>query len=283
MKSPIIRINDVSEINTSKISVYDLNNRYIDKRGNMYGLKYDRMSKKIQVIRILRTLAEEAPVIHQKIVKKKFEEAMSPSEDEFPEDEFEEDEEDNIFFDPNSLISDILDQISSHKERLRGIMMNIKNSNIFPKENKNESVELENIFRNLDIDGIQQFEKVENYEKELTHYPRSITYYQAKIDTRGREVIEFLAGSNEKIMRFIHLYEMYNSISAVYRNLKKILLTLVEFINQKDLDTGRKLSQFEKQSFEDAQVSISNTMYEIDEIIDSLIPLNEYLKSPENF
>jgi hypothetical protein len=137
----------------------------------MYGLKYDRLSKKIHVIRIVRTLAEEASGIQQKIIKKKFNEAMLPPEDELPGEETEDEEKEDIFFDPGTLINEILEQISSHKERLRGIMMNIKNSNIFPKENKNESVELENIFRNMEIDGIQQFEKVENYEKELTHYP----------------------------------------------------------------------------------------------------------------
>jgi hypothetical protein len=46
MKKKIIRINDISEIDTSKISVYDLNNRYVDPKGNLFGLKYDRFKSK---------------------------------------------------------------------------------------------------------------------------------------------------------------------------------------------------------------------------------------------
>jgi hypothetical protein len=281
MKSPIIRINDVSEIDTSRVSVYDLNNRYLDRRGNMYGLKYDRLSKKIQIIRIVRTLTDEAQLLQQKIIRKKIDQTKNPAEEDFPAEQFELQEE--SFFDPDLLVSETLNLVTAHKERLRGIIMNIKNSNIFPKENKHESVELENIFRNLEIDGIQQFEKVENYEKELSHYPRSITYYQAKIDNHGRAVIESLGNNKDKIMNFIHLYEMYISLKAVYRNLKKILMSLVEFINQRDVESGRKFTPFEKQSFEDSQVSIANTLFEIDDILNKLAPLGEYLKSPENF
>jgi hypothetical protein len=281
MKSPIIRINDVSEIDTSRVSVYDLNNRYLDRRGNMYGLKYDRVSKKIQIIRIVRTLTDEAQLLQQRIIRKKIDQTKNPSEEDLPSEQFDIQEE--SFFDPDLVVSETLSLVSAHKERLRGIMMNIKNSNIFPKENKHESVELENIFRNLEIDGIQQFEKVENYEKELSHYPRSITYYQAKIDNHGRAVIEALGNSKDKIMNFIHLYEMYISLRAVYKNLKKILMSLVEFINQRDVESGRKFTPFEKQSFEDSQVSIANTLFEIDDILNKLAPLGEYLKSPENF
>ena len=42
MKNVIIRINDISDIDTSKISVYDLNNRYVDTHGTMYGLRYNK-------------------------------------------------------------------------------------------------------------------------------------------------------------------------------------------------------------------------------------------------
>jgi len=285
MKHKIIRIGSIAEIDTSKINVYDLNNRYIDPRGNMYGLKYDRLRKKIEIIRLVRTLTDEAPVMQHKIIQKKIDDTRNTAEEEEYEEELDEDmsmEEERIF-DPLTLVNETLRLMDSHRERLKGIMMNIKNSNVFPKENKSESIELENIFRNLEIDGIQHFEKVDNYERELTSYPRSITYYQAKVDTHGRQVIEMLGGNNERILRFIHFYEMYNSITALYRNLRKILTSLIEFVAVKDVESMKTLTAFERQSFEDAAVSIDNTMREIDRILDSMVPMGEYLQDPDNF
>ncbi|PKL37686.1 MAG: hypothetical protein CVV44_15190 [Spirochaetae bacterium HGW-Spirochaetae-1] len=285
MKHKIIRIDSIAEIDTSKINVYDLNNRYIDPRGNIYGLKYDRLRKKIEIIRLVRTLTDEAPVMQHKIIQKKIDDTRNIVEEEDYEEELDGDmsvEEERIF-DPLTLVNETLRMMDSHRERLKGIMMNIKNSNVFPKENKSESIELENIFRNMEIDGIQHFEKVDNYERELTSYPRSITYYQAKVDTHGRQVIEMLGGNNERILRFIHFYEMYNSITALYRNLRKILTTLIEFVAVKDVENMKTLTAFERQSFEDATVSIDNTMREIDRILDSMVPMGEYLQDPENF
>jgi len=58
MKQRIIKINDISEIDTSKISVYDLNNRYIDKNGSMFSLKYNRGERKVEIIKIVRDIVD---------------------------------------------------------------------------------------------------------------------------------------------------------------------------------------------------------------------------------
>ena len=46
MKKVIIKINDVSQINTSRVSVYDLNNRYIDPLGNITDLNIIKPRKR---------------------------------------------------------------------------------------------------------------------------------------------------------------------------------------------------------------------------------------------
>jgi hypothetical protein len=49
MKTKFIKIKNMGEIDPSKITIYDLNNRYIDAVGNMYGLKYNREQKKVEI------------------------------------------------------------------------------------------------------------------------------------------------------------------------------------------------------------------------------------------
>src|SRR4030042_634774 len=154
MKNVIIRINDISEIDTSKISVYDLNNRYVDAHGIMYGLKYSKTSRKIEIIKIVT------------------------------------------------------------------------------KDNKTESNQLEDIFRNLEIDGMQGVDNLTNYQKELINYPRSLTYYQAKMDDRGRDIIDTLASSNRKVMRFIYLAEMLDNIRRLYKSIDKMIGRLNAFLDK---------------------------------------------------
>ncbi len=281
MKTRIIRINDISDIDTARASVYDLHNRYVDRQGNMYGLRYNRYDRKVEIVKLMRSTTMDAHLYEQQVVKKRMTEAREIEEDNYvEEDEFPEEAHD--FFDPAGLIRNTLHLMEAHQNRLRGIIMNIKNSNVFPKENKSDSIELENIFRNLEIDGIQQFEKVDNYEKELTNYPRSLTYYQAKIDNEGRNIIEHIAGDDERVMRFVHFYEMHNSIVALYRNLRVILTQLIEFLDTKDVEGMKSLSTFEKQAFHDANVSLDNTMVEIGEVLQRMEPLGEFLKEPSN-
>ncbi|HOO72925.1 MAG TPA: hypothetical protein PK926_14305 [Spirochaetota bacterium] len=283
MKNKIIRIDDISDIDTSRISVYDLNNRYIDRRGNMYTLRYNKVQKKVEIIKIMRTHINDASYFQRKVIQNKIDrsrnENIEPEEKEAHDDY--DDNEDT--FEPNSFINLAIELMMTHRERLKGIMMNIKNSNVVQWENKAASTELDEIFRNIDIDGIQSFEKAENYQKELINYPRSITYYQAKIDKKGRDIIEALAGHNERIMKFIYVYEMLQTIKALYRNLKKLINTLKTYIDGIEPEDIKNLNQGEKQFFNDALVSINNTIDEIDDLLDGSRHLEEYVYSNKNF
>jgi hypothetical protein len=283
MKNKIIRINDISDIDTSRISVYDLNNRYIDKRGNMFTLRYNKAHKKIEIIKIMRTHVNDASYFQRKVMQNKLDRSRNEIEH-LDEHNYTGDRaENNGDFDPGVFINQAIELMMTHRERLKGIMMNIKNSNVIHRDNKMASTELDDIFRNIDIDGIQNFEKTENYQKELINYPRSITYYQAKTDKKGRDIIEALAGNNERIMRYIYIYEMFQAIRTLYRNLRKLILELKRYIDEIDQEDVKNLNQAERQYFNDAVVSINNTVDEIDEILDGLLHLEEYVYTAGNF
>jgi hypothetical protein len=69
MKTQFIHIQNIEDVDTSKISVYDLNKRYIDSTGNMYGLRYNRALRKVEVIRILRTTQDRAELIKNRMIE----------------------------------------------------------------------------------------------------------------------------------------------------------------------------------------------------------------------
>ncbi|MBN2158674.1 MAG: hypothetical protein JW807_04710 [Spirochaetes bacterium] len=284
MKNVIIRINDIADIDTSKISVYDLNNRYIDSHGTMYGLKYNKSLRKIEVIKIVRTHEKNAASFQQKIIQKKRDQDETTAADGFASSgdggpmagERE-------TYNAEAFIEKTIELMHTHRERLKGIMMNIRNSNIIPKDNKTESNQLEDIFRNIDIDGIQAFENLSNYQKELASYPRSLTYYQAKMDERGRTIIDTLAGSNRKVMRFIYLAEMLDNIRHLYKNIDQMTKQLRSFLEEKNPDEAKWASAHEKQSFKDGLVSINTTITEIEALQDDLVLLEEYTYNLDHY
>ncbi len=285
MKYVIIRINDISDIDTSRISVYDLNNRYVDTLGNMYGLKYNKSLRKIEVIKIVRTHEKNAAGYRQMISQNK--KARGEASDTVEPSGYEEGVEEAILeveeFNPETFIENTMELVRTHRERLKGIIMNIRNSNIVVKENKTESNQLDDIFRNLEIDGIQAAENLANYQKELINYPRSLTYYQAKMDERARTIIETLSSSNSKVMRFIYLVEMLDNIRALYRVIEKSVRGLKSFLDERNSDDTKWATNHEKQSYRDGIVSIETTMNEIEKLQDNLRLLEEYAYTPEHF
>ena len=282
MKQAIIRINDVSDINISKITVYDLNNRYIDSQGNIFRLKLDQFTKKIEVIKILRSHPEEAHAIANKMMQRKTEEAKVQFEEEdIPNVEYS---DGSIFdepFNPDDTLSKTLISMNMHVERLKGILMNIKLSKLSEKIIKSDVSTLDNILKNIEIDGMQQIQKTDAYQKELLGYPKHINYYQARMDNTAKAILQKLELNHQKAMKYIMYYEMHSAIKALYIKLTSLLQTLVDFLDKKSESLTDVFNPSEKRSFDDAMISIDNTKYEIMEIEKSLDKLYAFLHNPD--
>ncbi len=298
MKNIYIKIADITDIDTSKISVYDLNKRFIDKKGNIFGLRYDKIIKKIEIIKIIRADSNEAALHQINILKSKknsstsennIETDKSDSSDESNSNANEDEPDDESFekavsnFNSDKFIKETIELLITHKNRLKGIESNIKNSNIVLKTSKHENSELDEIFRSIDIEGGQNIDKIENYQKELISYPRSITYYQSKIDKSYSHMIDSFKSDAERMMKFIYTYEMYQTIKNLYTNLNKAIKKLREFLLSRDQDIIKNKTPGERQAFNDAQVSLNNTISEIENTLDDLKILNAFLINPNNF
>jgi hypothetical protein len=291
MKTKFIKIKDISEIDPSKATVYDLNNRYIDSKGKMYSLKYNRHKRKIEIIRIIRTPANSAPFYEQKLQENKKLNKNAKSEFKTSTDYLNESEEgtaegaeeiiDEIAFDADAFITETLELMLTHKERLNGIIMNINNSPLVSGSSE-ETKDLQNLFRNIDIDGIQRIDKVLNLHKEMISYPRSINYYLSKLDNKDKKFAESLSTEKEQI-KYVFLNEMYHSIKNLYRTLKKIINEVYFII--KDIDTNElsNLTHLDKQNIDDAKTSIDNTIGEINNVLNKIDILEEFLSDAENF
>jgi hypothetical protein len=283
MKKKIIKINDISQIDTSKVSVYDFNNRYIDQYGNIYGLKHNKINKKVEIIKLQRYGARESLIYQQMANRNKFVDMQS---DNLEQDNMEAEENligQDSYYDPERFIEKVIGYAETHKARVLGIIKNIDDSNIFVKENKQELNEFNDIVRGLEIDGVQQLDRLETYHRELTNYPRTITYYQAKMDNVQKKIFEQIAANKEKAMRFIYFYEMSANIKNVYVNLKKYTEQLNGLTTNKSFDEKLSVTKYQKQSYLDARTSIENTLGDIDKILKENIELYDFATNVENF
>ena len=291
MKTKFIKIKDISEIDPSKATVYDLNNRYIDSQGKMYSLKYNRHKRKIEIIRIIRTPANSAPFYEQKIQENKKTLKNTKSQfhtsydyvDESDEESLESVDEsiDEITFDPDEFITETLELMLTHKERLNGIIMNINNSPLVLGSGE-ETKDLQNTFRNMDIDGIQRIEKVLTQHKEMTSYPRSINYYLSRLDNKDKKFAESISTEKQQ-MKYVFLNEMYHSINNLYRTLRKIINDVHLIIRDVDTNEISSFTHLDKQNIEDAKTSIDNTIFEIKDILNKTSMLEAYLSDADNF
>ncbi len=284
MKKRIIRVGDISEVDTSKISVYDLNNRYVDPIGNLFGLKYNRDERRVEIIKLERIHSSEMLQYQRKIMTHMDIEQHHKFHSESKLIPAEATDSEEIFFEPDIFIESVVTCSGTHRERLAAILMNIDLSDIFTRQNKMQSTAMDDLARHIEIDCIQQLEKLENYYRELVNYPRSITYYQAKVDNEGKKIIDSMSGlKKEKIMKFIFFYEMFSTIKRVYGNIKKHMSAFEEFISDKNPDEIQGISKHQKQAFIDAKTSITNTVSEVDEVLKKNKKLYDYAMDPGHF
>ena len=284
MKKRIIRIADISEVDTSKISVYDLNNRYVDPMGNIFGLKYNRELRKIEIIKLERIHSSEMLQYQKKIMMLRDMEYNSAGPGDVKNVQPSETDTEELFFEPDVFVESVINESEVHRERLAAILMNIDLSDVFTRENKMESTAIDDLSRHIEIDCIQQLEKLDNYYRELINYPRTITYYQAKVDNEGKNLIDSMSGlKKEKIMKFIFYYEMSVTIKRVYSNIRKHIGSLDEFVADKNPDDVQGLSKHQKQAFIDAKTSITNTISEVEEILSRNRKLYEFSVNKKNF
>ena len=60
-----IPINSIDDIDTEKISIRDINKRYIDREGNKYATRFNLQTRSVEIVRIVKTRAEAQRVSQQ--------------------------------------------------------------------------------------------------------------------------------------------------------------------------------------------------------------------------
>ncbi len=296
-KQNYIKIGSISEIDPNRLSISQINQRYIDSENNRYALRFNKEIRRIEIIKITTTQNVEVikqtsmptqtakPQQVQASIPAKVEEPIKKAQPtaepkfverrRFPRRPNEPISEDTLLAgdidldimgaesksthnldeeveessssashalpaelvesrNPGLLVEHFIKVLGVYKERANAIVRNIQSSRIFevtgdPSENKNI---VGNLAREFEAQVFEATDKMVDLHKEMTSYPRPITYYISKAPADMREDMKMIDSDREKLEK-LHIFEMQKHTTMIVNDMKKLSLQLLNILNLK--------------------------------------------------
>src|SRR5690606_26001993 len=118
----------------------------------------------------------------------------------------------------------------------------------------------------FDVEVFQPLEKLSNYLKELTSYPRAINYYTAKFEKSKRDDLAMAVNDKDKIV-LVMRWEMQEDLTGLVGKLKALSHSLLDVLNLKT-ETHIKQLQYQNQlMFTDAKNATIFCSQDIEKLI----------------
>ncbi|XDD50568.1 hypothetical protein AB3N59_01805 [Leptospira sp. WS92.C1] len=177
----------------------------------------------------------------------------------------------NSSFGEGNIIEKRISELGKIKERIHSVLNNLQNSKIFevtgdPSENKNL---IGNLNREFDLEFFQKLDKILNYHKELTTYPRSVNYYTAKYESSRKQLLQSKTLDSEKL-KLVTTWEMQEMMLSLIQKLKKMVLNTLNVLNTKNDNHIKQLPYNQQQMFRDARTALLYCSEDISSLLISL-------------
>jgi len=313
-KLAYIKIDSISEIDPNKMSISQISQRFIDKDNNRYALRFNKDTRRIEIIKITThqnvevvspisetpqqvTPIQPTPAVKEsdpqessapqnspkvQVERRKFprgpkpetiEESLLGGDIELDITGIEESrdvEKNNVagtttdsavfhaekmeYRPPGQLIEHFIKVLGTYRERANAMVRNIQSSRIFevtgdPSENKNI---VGNLAREFEAQIFEAIDKMVDLHKEMTSYPRPITYYISKAPSEMRDDMKSIESDKEKLDK-LHLYEMQRHTAIIVSAMKKLSLQLMNILNLKTDSQVKQLQYPNQLMFIDAK------------------------------
>jgi hypothetical protein len=173
--------------------------------------------------------------------------------------------------DERDMIDNFMKRIEETKQRISSVLINIKSSRIFevtgdPSENQNI---IGNLTREFDVEVFQGLDEISNYLKELTSYPRAISYYTAKFEKSKKPELSKAESEKEKLHLIVR-WEMQESFTKILQKTKALTLSLLNVLNLKNENHIKQLQYQNQLMFTDAKNATIFCSQDIDKLIQEI-------------
>ena len=216
MARSFIQIDSIDDIDLSRVSVGNINDRYIDKEGNRYATRFNLRTRKIDIIRIAlgNDEALHARMKHRSSGQKKDAEDESiPAAplsggvsvpDWVTRAAIQPDES----IDNQSFLNSLDQESSKISERIRGIISNMKNSEAFEGAARSSGNTVEDVILKLttmyDREVQENLNQTQNLVSEFNRFPKPPSNYYIHLSRKQKLVVEGM--SEDKQMDYFKAF-----------------------------------------------------------------------------
>ena len=270
MKIDYIHVNSIADIDLDRIPLASIHlHRYIDSDNNRFALRFNKDTHKVEIHRLLKKSELEnfskPPETTPSATPPRdpVYEIKTEAEKENVSNLIGENSDLNIFETEENITADLpyedcqthirqdLQKLEEMKSRLVHILNNLNGSRIYEHSGAEREI-IPDLNRKLDVEVFQEIERAEKYFRELTLYPRPISYYSGKYDKTRPGILKKIDSNEEKMNRLIK-WEMEAIFFDLLTQVKNGILNLLEKINLKSEDQISKLAYNNQQIFRDAK------------------------------
>lgn len=246
-KNEYIFIRSIDEVDPKKLSIRDLNKKFIDENGRKYAIRFDLKTRKIEFVRIASSYIE-AQKIKQEILKNKtlnseMEFSTPSSEENIKETssdfDFQTKNNQNINFDFNFSEESIFDEnqffielekiTKKNIDSLKAIEKGINRSQLVETNHSLISHFLE-IQKEIEVKCFELGEEAIKFLKEILYFPRTLNYYLSKAPDTIRKKIENKSTSEQ--FEYLKRYEIHKYFKELLNNVLLLTKKLENFFYQ---------------------------------------------------
>lgn len=260
-----IPIDSIDEIDPRRISIRDLNKKYIDREGNRYATRFNIKTREVEIVRLARTI-EEARRLQLKIKNEKSgmpgNPAVGAGSPKASPDSGDTRDSGDYYHTPEQISAhaildkDLLDEcvqeVTKIRERQQAVLNALRKHQIFERDQYDGFSELA---RKIDTESWQIGEEAINYYKELYSYPRPVTHYLNRLGSDDRRWVESL-GDEESRLDLVRKLEMYNSFHKAFQSIYAVTTDLKGMLEEMPDDAQSKLNANQTMALRDALPSL---------------------------
>jgi hypothetical protein len=237
--SEYIFVRSIDEVDPKKLTIRDLNKKFIDQEGRKYAIKFDLETRQIKFVRLAGSY-QEALKIKQEIQKEKFIEKKEKLEFQLPEkreeptstkiSNFQENKNmdfdfyspDENFIDENEFFKELERDTKKSVESLRAIEKNLNRSQVFEKlsNSLNDFFDLQ---KEIEVKCYHSSEEAFKIFKELVYFPRPVSYYISRLSEPVRKKIEKF--DEQQQFDYIKRFE-------IYKIFRELIMNVIDLTNQ---------------------------------------------------
>lgn len=238
MRHKYLRIDDVADIDTSRITVRSIENRYVDSQGRRYATRFNLRSHKIEIIPI--ALGREEAILAKRLGPGRGIEDAEPDSKKSSRGSHPQPMKTPAWFNALNVVPDMSEtdlhsfllvserDMQRNGERYRGVLQSLKMSSVLEdlKDGNQHDAILE-LTNTYERDIQSHASRVQSLVVEFLRFPKPLASYLGQVDRNSKKYVEKL--DMEKQKKYCMAYLLATEMFGVFFGCKELIAMIEKF------------------------------------------------------